>query len=115
LALDVVVLLPEAFCEPLAFPVVEASLLSSLFVALAFPDDAGADVRVGWLLDCSEAEAESDVMCQQCKYHETCPGRTVVLSSEQNVLDVPKAVDVIEGVRHGGCDRCHGQNGGKQL
>lgn len=42
------VLLPEARCEPLAvaFSVVEASLLLSLLVALAWLD-AGADVRVG--------------------------------------------------------------------
>jgi hypothetical protein len=61
-ALDLpVVLLPDAFCEPLAlaFSVVEASSLLSLLVALALLD-AGADVRVGWSLDCfSEAEAES--------------------------------------------------------
>jgi hypothetical protein len=60
-----VVLLPEAFCEPLAlaFSVVEAlSSLSSLLVALAFPDSA-AVVRVGWLLDCcSEAEAEAEAV-----------------------------------------------------
>lgn len=57
-----VVLLPEALCEPLAlaFSVVEALSLSSLLVALAFPDSA-AVVRVGWLLDCcSEAEAEAE-------------------------------------------------------
>jgi hypothetical protein len=70
LGLDVV-LLPEGFCEPLAlgFPVVEAkSLLSlslSLLVALALTlVDSGADVRVGWLLDCSsEAEADSGAGC----------------------------------------------------
>lgn len=63
------VLLPEGFCEPLAlaFPVVEASLFLSLslLVALALIlDDSGADVRVGWLLDCcSEAEADSGAGC----------------------------------------------------
>ena len=66
MALDLpVVLLPEAFCEPLALAlsvVVALALLLlslSLLVALALLD-AGADVREGWLLDCcSEAEAES--------------------------------------------------------
>lgn len=54
---------------PLALSVVEAlsllsllSLLSplSLFVALAFPDDSAAVVRVGWLLDCCSSEAEAE-------------------------------------------------------
>lgn len=117
MALDLpVVLLPEAFCEPLtlAFSVVEASSFLSLLVALALPDSA-AVVRVGWLLDCcSEAEADSGVMCQHC----TCRGgrcrRTVVLACE-NVLDVPEAVDVGKGVGHGSCDRSHGQKAGEQL
>lgn len=54
-----VVLLPEAFCEPLevALPVV---LEPSLPVALAFPEDSAALVGEGWLLDRSpEDEAES--------------------------------------------------------
>jgi hypothetical protein len=54
-------LVPEAFCEPLALAlsVVEAAFLLSLLVALVLVD-SGADVRVGWLLDCcSEAEVEA--------------------------------------------------------
>ena len=63
MALDLpVVLLPDAFCEPLALAisVVDASSLLPLLVALALLE-AGADVRVGWSLDCcSEAEAEAE-------------------------------------------------------
>lgn len=39
---------------------------------------------------------------------------TVVLSCE-NAPHVPQAVEVGEGVRHGGRDRSHGQEAGKQL
>ena len=110
------VLLPEALCEPLALAlsVVEASSLLLLLVALAFLD-SDAVVRVGWLLDCcSEAEAESGGVCQQCVYEDLYDRRTVFLSCE-NVLDVPQAMDVGEGVRHSSCDRSHGQEAGEQL
>lgn len=81
------VLLPEALCEPLALAllVVEASsllpLLLPLLVALARLD-AGAEVRVGWLLDCSseaEADAESGARELATWFHKT--GTADILSS----------------------------------
>lgn len=110
------VLLPEARCEPLALAlgVVEASsLLLSPLVALA----EGAAVREGWLLDRSseaEAEAESGGLGQRCMLDAVSCRRTVVLAGE-NVPDVPEAVDVGKGVRHGSRDRSHGQKAGEEL